>query len=253
MKQTIVIERKSFHFESTYIGNTRILKVTKCKKGFVSSIRFKATLIPWFCSVFNQAIKESKPAAFFRSMDDGNKIITMKRRVNEQGKFLIFSEILRNGKEFWIFLPKDSDTSGWTNITHILRRTFGVEGPPTQSIHSCNVDSFPPLQGDNSMKQNQPCIEVNHRDRDWAIKISLDGIESEKVWTRMVIGCQSNTEIIWEEVVATLCENLYLAEEVEWVVMDAHRALIVCLCESKALNLIGKEIGFAQRGSVEFS
>lgn len=94
---------------------------------------------------------------------------------------------------------------------------------------------------------------MNHRERDWAIKITdLEGSGGEEVWKRTVIGSRTSTKIIWDEVAFTICEVLYLAEEVEWIVMDDCRAMIVCSCEAEARNLTKKDIFMSERGRVVF-
>lgn len=46
VKQSIVIECKTFNFEVMYVGNTRILKITKRRrKGYVSSVCFRICLV----------------------------------------------------------------------------------------------------------------------------------------------------------------------------------------------------------------
>lgn len=65
--------------------------------------------------------------------------------MNDHGKFLKIFEILRNGKEFCIFILGDSESSGWVNIAHILRGSFGGEIPLTQSVPPKNFEAFPPL------------------------------------------------------------------------------------------------------------
>lgn len=98
MKQTIVIQRKTFNFELVYFGNARILKITERRKGFVASICFNVSLMSWFCSVIDQACRESNQPSFYQSKDDGNKLIIIRGRSNDQGKFLKVFEILRNDK-----------------------------------------------------------------------------------------------------------------------------------------------------------
>lgn len=100
MKQTIVIERNSFDFELTYIGKARVLKIIeRRKKSFVASIWFRASLVPWFCSIIDQACREAIPSHLSQTKDEGNKIILIKGGSNDEGKYLKISEILSTGKE----------------------------------------------------------------------------------------------------------------------------------------------------------
>lgn len=43
---------------------------------------------------------------------------------NTMGSFMKCSKILRNGKEFAIFLPRGLNAFGWANVSFILRRSF---------------------------------------------------------------------------------------------------------------------------------
>lgn len=61
MKQTIVIERKSF--KEDYDGNDRVLHITERRHAFSTSICFRARFIPWFCDVVDQACREIDPSA----------------------------------------------------------------------------------------------------------------------------------------------------------------------------------------------
>lgn len=49
----------------------------------------------------------------------------VKVRSDDKGNFLKNSEILRNGKEFMVFIPAGEGTSGWVNVAYVLRRSFG--------------------------------------------------------------------------------------------------------------------------------
>lgn len=53
--------------------------------------------------MIDQAYKESNPISLIRTRDDDNKVVTVKGRSNEQGKYLKIYKILCNGKEFLVF------------------------------------------------------------------------------------------------------------------------------------------------------
>lgn len=109
----IIVERKSFDLEITYAGNAKVLCITERRKGsYVAAIRFRALLIPWLCTILDQACREANPGLFYRSKDDGNKVIIVQGGANQQGKFLKISELLRNGKEYRVFIPGDTECSG---------------------------------------------------------------------------------------------------------------------------------------------
>lgn len=95
--------------------------------------------------VLDQACRESDLTNLILSRDDGNKVIVVKGRSNEQGSYLKISKILRNDKEFMVFIPGGKGASGWVNVAYILRRSFGGETPPIISIPQINGHNFPPL------------------------------------------------------------------------------------------------------------
>lgn len=112
MKQTIVIERKSVKFVDEYVGNARVLRITKRQKNFVAFIKFETSAILWFCEKVDQARRESNLPTFVLSKDDGNWLISIKERMNAYGEFLKISKVLCNGKEFIIIVPCGKDGSG---------------------------------------------------------------------------------------------------------------------------------------------
>lgn len=64
IKQSIIIERKTFDFELVFINKVRVLKIMERRKNSsAASIHFRATLIPWLCSVIDQACREASPLA----------------------------------------------------------------------------------------------------------------------------------------------------------------------------------------------
>lgn len=111
----------------------------------MASIRFKSSLVPWLCAVINQACRESNPASLTRCKDDGNKIILVKGHSNDLGKFLKISEILRNGKEFRVFIPGDVDCLGRANVAYILQRSFNGDIPICPQMPNAYNDSFPSM------------------------------------------------------------------------------------------------------------
>lgn len=106
------------------------------------------------------------------SRDDGNKVIMVKGRSNEQGNYLKISKILRNGKDFLVFIPGGEGASGWVNMAYVLRWFFGGEMPPIIPRSNRNDQNFLPLlqkaklglPNSTSIGDNLLNIEVLHRE-----------------------------------------------------------------------------------------
>lgn len=208
----------------------------------------------WLSSVIDQAYRESNPSSLISSRNDGNKVIIIKGRINDHDKCLKIFEILRNGKEFHAFTPCDHESSRWANVVYVLRLSFGDEVTPTPLDPKMTVDSFPGLSDAYGGQPDLGRLEVSHREKDQAIKVSKSPTEDgEEVWARSVICYKLCVETTWEEIMILLCEELNMIEEVVWIVIGPFKAILVCSSKAEASHLIGKKFQMPLHDWIEFN